>query len=99
MIETHQQEYQELRRAQGKEIWKIACLQEEFVVRPWWEEPMSTDQTTTTGTANFGGMTEEPEDAELHHISENAVCNTEEVIEVTGGRRAASPNKPVMIFA
>ena len=60
---------------------------------------MSTDQITTSGTANFGGITEEPEDAELHHISENAVCNTEEVIEVTEGRRAPSPNKPVMIFA
>ena len=90
LIETQQQEYQELRRAQGQEMWKIACLQEDCVLRSWWEEPMSTDQITTTGSANFGlswplvgGTTEEPEDAELHHISENDVCNTEEVIVVT----------------
>ena len=34
LIEAQQKEYHELRRAQGQEMWKIACLQEDCVLKP-----------------------------------------------------------------
>ena len=37
---------------------------------------MSTDQTTTSVTTDLGCITEEHDEVELHHISEENVCNT-----------------------
>ena len=40
LIESQEQEDREIKRAQGMEMWKIAC-KEVLLLRPWWEQPLS----------------------------------------------------------